>query len=355
MKILFLANELLQVCGVSKHLYHLVDGLQKNYPNNEYFIMTGGGNAIQKFQALGVPVIVNENLRHETRSITGYIKGIKEVYSFVKRNDIQIIHSHHHYSSSIAYKVSLFTKVVTIQTNHGLLQRKGLVNQFSSEHIVVLSISIKEILKKRLRNKQVHFIRHSFPISTKQIEKDNNVIRVISAGRIEKEKGFETYINAIILIKDKLPTNVEFYVAGSGSLESILAEIGKKANISINFLGVIEEFQKYLEATHILVFPSEAEYEGLPTILIEAILSENLVISSNFFGHSDILNDECAVIFEKGNSKDLSEKIIDSVTNYTLYRKKILKLKNEVEEFYKQKKVSAELVSLYEKTINAVQ
>ena len=68
MRILFLVNELNIVCGVTKHFYHLVSGLKELYPNNEYYIICGGGNAIQKFTEIGINVTVNYNIRHESRS-----------------------------------------------------------------------------------------------------------------------------------------------------------------------------------------------------------------------------------------------------------------------------------------------
>ena len=132
MKILFLVNQLLKVCGVSKHFYHLLSGFKEFYPENDYFVMCGGGDAIEKFERLGIKIIVDENIKHETRSLSGYLKGIYDIYKFAKFNKIDIIHSHHHYATSMAHNAAKFLKSKTVFTNHGILPEVGSLNHFSS-------------------------------------------------------------------------------------------------------------------------------------------------------------------------------------------------------------------------------
>lgn len=333
MKILFLANELLQVCGVSKHLYHLVDGLQKYYPNNEYFIMTGGGNAIQKFQALGVPVIVNENLKHETRSITGYIKGIKEVYGFVKKNEINIIHSHHHYAANIATVVSKFKDVKTILTNHGLIPEIGKLNHFSAIHIIGVNEHILEYLieDKGRKREHISFIPYGFPNSGQKTI-TNDKIRVIAGGRLTKEKGFNVYLDAVAMLPSEIRESAEFLLAGNGDEEHSLKELNKHTNAGVKFLGIVSNFQKYLLNTDIFVMPTLSMEEGFPTILIEAALSRNLIISSKFRGFNFVLNNENSLLFEVGNADELSlylAKAISNLQNYSNKTDSLYKLVND--------------------------
>jgi glycosyltransferase involved in cell wall biosynthesis len=340
MKILFLANELLQVCGVSKHLYHLVDGLQKYYPNNEYFIMTGGGNAIQKFQALGVPVIVNENLKHETRSITGYIKGIKEVYSFVKKNEINIIHSHHHYAASIAKVVSKFKDVKTILTNHGLIPEIGILNHFSADHIIGVNEHILEYLIEDKGRKRDHisFIPCGFP-NSEQKKRTNDKIRVIAGGRLTKEKGFNVYLDAVAMLPSEIRESAEFLLAGNGDEEHSLKELNKHTNAGVKFLGIVSNFQKYLLNTDIFVMPSLSMEEGFPTILIEAALSRNLIITSKFRGFNFVLNNENSLLFEVGNTDELTFLLKKTITNFQNYSNKIDSLFKEVNERFSIEKM----------------
>jgi glycosyltransferase involved in cell wall biosynthesis len=335
MKILFLVNELLQVCGISKHLYYLVDGLQKYYPNNEYYIITGGGNAIQKFQSLGVPVLVNENLKHQTRSITGYLKGIKELYGFVKKYDIQIIHSHHHYSSSIATVVSKFKDVKTILTNHGLIPEIGKLKHFNAVNKHILEYLIKNKERKR---EHISLIPCGLP-NFEQKRKTNDKIRVIAGGRLIKEKGFEIYLNAVAKLPSEIKESAEFLLAGNGEDEHSLKELNKNTNAGVKFLGIVSDFQKFLLDTHIFVMPTLSMEEGFPTILIEAALSKNLIISSKFRGFNFVLNNENSLLFEVGNTDELTFLLKKTITNFQNYSNKIDSLFKEVNERFSIEKM----------------
>ncbi len=350
MKILFLVNELLQVCGISKHLYYLVDGLQKYYPNNEYYIITGGGNAIQKFQSLGVPVLVNENLKHQTRSITGYLKGIKELYGFVKKNEINIIHSHHHYSSSIASKVSKITLAQTVFTNHGILPKKGLLNHYNGDYIIAVNDKIKTEVS-HLSNKQIHLIRTGIPGTSSINRHINKRLKIISGGRIEAEKGFDIFIRAVKQMPLQARKKADFYIAGSGSLEEKIKQLDNDLNTNISFLGAVADFQQLLTTTDIFVMPTVADYEGLPTVLIEAALSENLIISSDFFGYSDVLSFKDALIFQKGNVTELTEKLVDAIKNFEEYNYFIKNMKIKAENMFSQHKMVNHTYNLYQKVL----
>lgn len=350
MKILFLANELLQVCGVSKHLYYLVDGLQKYYPNNEYFIITGGGNAIQKFQSLGVPVIVNENLRHETRSITGYIKGIKEVYSFVKRNDIQIVHSHHHYAANIATVVSKFKDVKTILTNHGVLPEVGRLNHFNAEHIIAVNDHIKDhcVSKKIKLEKEISVIRCGLPDPHCQ-KRNAHKLKVLAGGRFVKEKGFHHYIQAVAHLNKEIKNLAEFYIAGSGQEEKNLIELDQKLKANIIFLGACENFQEKLCESHIFVNPTLSEAEGFPTVLIEAGLAKNLVLSSKFRGHENILNADNSILLNITDHHIFVNKLEDAIINYKNYSEIIEQFNVSVLQYFSISTMLEKTNMLYKK------
>jgi len=355
MNILFLVNELLQVCGVTKHLYHLIDGLQKNYPNNEYFIMTGGGNAIQKFQSLGVPVIINENLRHETRSITGYLKGIKEVYSFVKRNDIQIIHSHHHYAASIASKAVKFTNTKTILTNHGLLPAVGRLNHFNADHIIAVNEHVIEyLINKKIKTKEeISLIRYGFTLPVCK-EKYNSQLKVISGGRFVHEKGFHLYIRAIANLDEEVRNFAKYYLAGSGPEEKYLMELNNNLKANIVFLGPVENFQEKLCESHIFVNPTFSEAEGFPTVLIEAGLAKNLVLSSKFQGHGTILNTDNSILLNITDHYEFANKLEDAIINYKNYSELISHFNFTVLQHFGMSTMLKKTNLLYENIINGV-
>jgi len=89
LRVLFIINELNTVCGVSNYNYPLIEGLIAD-GRNEYIILTGGGDAIEKFKNLGVEIYVNKCFRHEGRSFAGYLKGLLYLISFIRDNNIDL-------------------------------------------------------------------------------------------------------------------------------------------------------------------------------------------------------------------------------------------------------------------------
>jgi len=354
MRILFLVNELLQVCGVSKHLYHLIDGLLKYYPDDEYFIMTGGGNSIQKFQPLGVPVIVCENLRHESRSITGYIKGIKEVYSFVKNNNVQIIHSHHHYAASVSSVVSKFANVKTILTNHGLLPEVGILNHFDAGHIIVVNQHIKNYLinNRMKKNQNISFIPYGFPKIDNANKKRVEKVRVVSGGRFVKEKGFESLIKAIANLPKETREKADFFIAGDGEEALNLTELDKKLNTKINFLGTISNFQEELLEMDIVVMTTFSKAEGFPTVLLEAGFAKNLVISSKFRGSDLVLNEGNSLLYDSEKPEELTSLLNNAINNFNNYVDLAEKYHEDVTKSFSLEKMVRSTEALYKKLLN---
>lgn len=327
-KVLVLTNQLLNTCGVSKHLFELLTGLKK-FENINIVIVTGGGNAINKFVKLGYEIIVNENFNHDNRSYLGFIKTVYWLVKFSFERKISIIHSHHHYAANIAQTSKLFRKITTILTNHGILPEIGLLSHFPSDHIITVNQHIVEYLKnyKRYRNKPVYLIHQGIQNRFTGSKKRNTILKFISASRIVKEKGLETLIRAISLLPHSLKIKAEFILAGEGEYLEELMNLESQIHSGIKYVGVLEDVQEYLKTTDVFIFTSTA-IEGFPTSLIEAAFAKNLIIASNFSGLKDIFEDnKDGLVFETGNFKELSEKLILTIQNFETYQ-------NLIENFY---------------------
>jgi len=324
MKILFLVNQLLTVCGVTKHFYYLIIGLKKYYPENEYYVITGGGNAINKFTDAGINVNINKNILHETRSIRKFLIGTIEIINFVRKNRINIIHSHHHYSANIAFKASIFTGSNTVMTNHGLLPEIGRLDHFAAKYIITVNdYGLNYIVKNKIKDKKHVFrINLGFPIRNfEKVRKDK--LKVIAGGRFVVEKGFDNYIRAVAKLDPKLKNKAEFFIAGEGPEKKNLLKLNEKLNSPVNFLGVIEDFQKKLVDTDIFVMPSKSKSEGFPTVLIEAGITKNLIIVSDFLGLRNYFNEKYGLIYEQNNLSRLIDLLSESILNFELHKNKI--------------------------------
>lgn len=318
MNILYLTNQLNYTDGVSTHLFYLLKHLKKMRDVN-VFLMYGEGDASDKFNNENINLKQERKLNHRIRSISNYSSAIYTVYGFCRQNKINIIHSHNHYSSSIAKHASVFLNVKTVQTNHGIIPGEGRLNHFNADFYIAVNDRIKKfIVDNNIAGKSnVRLIYNGIDFDDTLIIKKNSPLKIIAASRFEKSKGLNTFILAVSKLPESLRKNVEIIIAGEGSLEKELKESDKKLKTGIIFSGNDKDLRKKLDQTSIFVIASNTE--GLPMTIIEAAASRNLIVSSDFAGVTDILkNGTDGLIFKRNDADDLASKLIFALTNKEL-------------------------------------
>lgn len=353
MKILFILNELSQVCGTSKHFSYLLSGLIKYQQENEYFIIAGGGNAIDNYRKFSVPLVIDNAFNHQSRSVYGYLKGILILYKFVIKYKIDIVHSHHFYASNIASVVSKFSSIKTVLTNHGIIPEIGKLNHFRADHIIAVNKHIVDyVIKNKIKSDDnVSLIPSGFPILETMPIKKKGLI-VISGGRLTKQKGFDIYIEAIARLPNNVKEATKFLLAGCGEEEIKLKELNNNLNATVDFLGPINDFQQYLLSTHIFVMPTQSTTEGFPMALVEAALAKNLILSSKFRGYNFVLSNENSILFEAGNVEELSDHLLRVLTNFQQYSEKITSLQKLVSKLFNFEDMVYSTNLVYRKLIN---
>jgi len=132
---------------------------------------------------------------------------------------------------------------------------------------------------------------------------ERGIKNIISISRIDKVKRIEDVIKVIIKFKDKYV----FHIVGEGpELKNLKKKYADQSNIK--FYGFIkdDELQKILEIIDAYIIASEKE--GMPTTIIEMILSNIPVIASDIPGNIAILKDlNEKFIFKLGNYNELSK------------------------------------------------
>ena len=315
--LLVLVNELRYTCGVTNHILHLTRGLSAS-GDVKLWIITGGGNGINRFTDMDVNIITDERFLHSNRSFSGHISAINFLVKFIRENNIHILHSHYHYGAAIARRASKLGKKLTIQTNHGILPEMGRLKHFNADKYVVINEHIREhVLKKKIAaEKDIYFIRCGIPVEKELPPKNDSQIKVIAASRFVEGKGVDTFIKAAALV-NTMGLNASFSLAGEGLLEEELKELNNKLNAGVKFVGRIMDMYVLLREAHILVFPGVSDSEGFPAIITEAGATGCLLVSSRFNAAGDVLKDgENCRMFTPGDENKLSEILVDCITNY---------------------------------------
>ncbi len=102
---------------------------------------------------------------------------------------------------------------------------------------------------------------------------------VLGVGRLTPQKDFPTLIKAFALVKHNLPARL--MILGEGEdrpqLEVLVRDLGLEADVSLP--GFVDNPFKYMR--HAGVFVLSSLWEGLPTVLIEALASGATVVSTD--------------------------------------------------------------------------
>ena len=155
-------------------------------------------------------------------------------------------------------------------------------------------------------------------------KKDKFKKRIISVGRLNKQKNFELLIKAFARIQSKFPDfNLE--ILGEGPLRSDLTNLIKELNLEdrVNLPGYVDDVSERLGDSALFVLSSN--YEGMPNALMEAMATGLPCISTDcpiggpkyliedaYSGFLTPINDEqkLSYVMEKVLSdKELQEKL----------------------------------------------
>jgi len=111
--------------------------------------------------------------------------------------------------------------------------------------------------------------------------------KVLAVGRLVYQKNFSFLISEFKNSKN----NLEIDVVGSGPDKEKLLAQAKKHNVSINFLGNLNNNELLKLYQDYKFFISTSLFEGNPKSLLEAMGSGCVVFASNINNHSEIITD----------------------------------------------------------------
>lgn len=189
------------------------------------------------------------------------------------------------------------------------------------------------------------------------IRKADKIFTIGYMSRIDNMKGFDTLINALSMVKTDQDLLIK--LGGEGQYISQYQELQNSLdipkNITIQWLGNIDNTQEFYESLDLFVFPSKFESFGL--VGIEAMERGIPVIFNTIDSFKEIMNiqgiDIPQLFFEPNDSNSLAQLITDSINNPELYSIGTkTKLHNFVVNNYSQSKMINEYIEYINKIIN---
>ena len=151
-------------------------------------------------------------------------------------------------------------------------------------------------------------------IIVKELSLDSNTKIILAVGRFNASKNYFNLLSAINLIKDQLNISFVLLIAGDGELrfeiEKEITNLGISNNVLL--LGRRDDIPLLMSACDVFVLSSD--YEGLPTVLIEALACQAQVVSTNVSGAHEIIGKHGKIVPTK-NPISLAEAIKDRLQN----------------------------------------
>jgi glycosyltransferase involved in cell wall biosynthesis len=145
-------------------------------------------------------------------------------------------------------------------------------------------------------------------LGTKAASVDNmgGPTRVVCAGRLIPEKGFDLLIQAFTKISIEFP-HVLLEIAGRGperpALEALARQLGLLARVRFPGWLLPDQMPRFLAGALIAVLPSRVE-EGLPTALVEAGVAGCALVGTDMGGTRDIVQSGRTGILVPANDAD---------------------------------------------------
>lgn len=256
----------------------------------------------------------------------------KFVIPFLKKKSFKLIREFHigKYERMTSFKENIKNKI-----NEILLKKY--------DEFIALTHEDK-ILRK---NKKIKIISNPLVFKPKLLSNCTNK-KIISVGRLEKQKGYDILIDVWNIISKRYPDWIlEIYGEGKEreKLQNKINKLGLKNSFVLK--GAVQNIQdKYLESS---IYVMSSRYEGFGLVLIEAMACGLPVISFDCpCGPKEIIkNNEDGFIVELGNIAQMAEKI-EELINDEEKRKLFGKNARKNIQRFSQEKIMNEWKKLFE-------
>ena len=153
------------------------------------------------------------------------------------------------------------------------------------------------------------------PISINCEKGDHTLKKIVTVGRLTKQKNQEMLIRAFAEVWEKYP-EYSLWIYGDGELRVELEQLVKEFRIEKNvvFGGNVEDVHSRIADAEMFVLPSN--YEGLSNALLEAMMMGLPCISTRCAGSDEyIVNKENGILVEIDDKNEMKEAILSYIEN----------------------------------------
>lgn len=295
----------------------------KNMKRFTPIVVCGGNDLKEIFEKNGIK---SYSLRFSNKQIFSTLKGLKNI---IKENDIKIIHAHDNNASLNAYLVKklyrLDVKVIShIHNCYPWLKENNfnkkidnflrprydynitcgkIVYDFYKENTNYFKESKTSILSNAMDIEEITRVdlsKSEEVINEFNIPRDKIILGFI--GRLDEQKGIIPFIEEFAKHKEDF-NDCRVLLVGSGEQEYEIKELIKKLELQDMFIltGFQDDVYKFYPIIDVFFLPSL--YEGLPMVLLEAMVFKKTIVSMDVGSIGELISDKTGILIKKEDYK----------------------------------------------------
>jgi L-malate glycosyltransferase len=327
-------------------MVHILSLLNQFNRNEFYLGLLEKGMIEERAKEMGINThIFAQSSRYD-------LSVLSKVIQFIKREKIDIIHTHGARANLYGYFIRLFTNVVWTTTVHSDPRNDFLGRGIKGEVFTKLNLSVLKkpdhyfAISKRFAEMIGEFGVKKNKITTIfngiDFDKENNSIIsreelklnpddfvILMVARFDPVKRHELAIFAMEAVIKEYPKTKLIFV-GDGSTRHIMEELVKQKKLTENilFLGYRDNAASFYKIADIFLLTSKTE--SFPLVLLESSKEKTPAITTDVGGVKDMIPDASyGYVLEDDKVEDITKAIISAIE-----LKEINKLRDMGEKFY---------------------
>ncbi len=302
-KILHLSMSL-NIGGAETHILEVAKGIKPKY---DVVVASSGGVYEKDLRENGIKhykVILDKKCPYIM------LKSLLQLIWIIKKEKVDLIHSHARIPSFIAGIVSKITSVPMVTTTHGHFKVNPIFRRLSNwgDYSIAISSDLKDYLINEYDYDEENVILSVNGIDISKFKADENIEKnkIVHVSRLDSE----TSKVAEILIKNSREifgeTGLKIKIVGSGTEFSHLKNLANKYDAKsdyVELIGASDKVDEELKEAKVFI--------GVSRSLLEAMAYNTPVILAGDVGHAGIVTRENAFSFMATNFSGREEKYLE--------------------------------------------
>jgi glycosyltransferase involved in cell wall biosynthesis len=225
----------------------------------------------------------------------------------------------------------------------------------NSDYITAVSSSVIDELKYYgLHTSQMTVIGNGVNECVFYPRKNPNTSKyVLYTGILRARKGLFDLLQSAQLVNQVYP-NIQFLICGNGPFFRRLADEINKRQMQkyVRILGQVKREILINLYQNALIHVTPSHYEGLPTVLLEAMSCGLPVVATKVGGNQDVISHGVnGLLVSPKNPQEMAEAILTLLNNPKLCAKIGKEARRTIEERYTWDKITDNILLCYQKTI----